>query len=105
MCKLDEALLRYEEKNYGKAYALFKECHQEEGKKENFTRYYSFKYIKTIYETKIKNLKDLDIETQKDIIYILKNLQKKDLFYKLTIFKVVEFLEKENNPNWDKILV
>lgn len=100
MLKLEEILTEYE-----KAYILFKEYRENEIERNNFDKFYSFKYIKTIYEAKIKHLENLGKEEQEGIIYILKHLQSKDFYYKIAIFKTVETLEKKATVDWNKILI
>lgn len=105
MLKLEEILIEYEKGNYEKAYVLFKEYRKNIPDQDNFDKFYSFKYIKTIYEVKIKHLESLDKEIQDDIIYIAKHLQPKDFYYKIAIFKTIEALEKKVAVDWNKILI
>lgn len=105
MIKIEEIIIEYEGGNYEKAYTLFKEYRENTSERDNFDKFYSFKYIKTIYEAKIKHLENLDKEIQEDIIYIIKHLQPKDFYYKIVIFKIVDILEKKITVDWNKILI
>lgn len=105
MIKIEEIIIEYEGGNYEKAYVLFKKYRENTSERDNFDKFYSFKYIKTIYEAKIKHLENLDKEIQEDIIYIIKHLQPKDFYYKIVIFKIVDILEKKITVDWNKILI
>lgn len=104
MSDLNEALMEYDNKNYEKAYYLFREYRKKVEDKEEFDRYHSYKFFKTIFETKLKRLEKLDNDTQEDIVYIIKHTKPSDFYYKLVVFNTIELLEKNRNVNWKNIL-
>lgn len=99
---IKKALKEYENKNYNEAFELFKFARKSMDENE-FNKMYSFKFIKTIFESTIKNLSELDKNSQPWIIYLMKHLKNKDVFYIITVFKIVDLLQKKINPDYTKI--
>lgn len=91
---LTKALQEYEEKNFKNSFEHFEKARREMDELE-FDKNYSFKFIRTIYQEKIKPLETLDKASQPWILYVAKHLKNSDLFFKLTIFKVVELINKK----------
>ncbi|MGL5356006.1 MAG: tetratricopeptide repeat protein [Cetobacterium sp.] len=101
---IKNALKEYDDKNYNQAFELFK-IGRNEIKEEEFDRIYSFKFVKTIFESVIKNLSILDKNSKPWIIYLIKTLKNKDIFYIVTVFKIVELLQKNINPDYNKSVI
>lgn len=72
---------------------------------EEFDKLYSFKFIKTIYESIIKTMTTTDKNSQVWIKYLLKHLKNKDLFYIITVFKIVDLLMKKTVVDYEKIVI
>lgn len=101
---LAKALKEYDSKNYKQAFQLFQVVRAEMNE-EDFDKMYSFKFIKTIFESVIKNLAVLDKNSKPWIVYLIKHLKSKDVLYIVTVFRVVELLQKNINPDYSKILI
>ena len=100
---IEIALKAYEEKDFKEAFKYFK-LEKNNEKSHDFDKKYSFKFIKTIYDSIIKEMKEINNENKEYIIYIMTHLKNSDVFYKITVFKVVEILFKKQNPEYDKII-
>ncbi|MGL6114256.1 MAG: tetratricopeptide repeat protein [Cetobacterium sp.] len=101
---INKALENYNIKNYNDAFIYFKKARNNLGEEE-FDKIYSFKFICTIYNSIIKNLKSIDKECQEWIKYIIKFSKNKDFFYKITVFKVIEILLKKPIVEYKKIII
>lgn len=100
---IEKVLKEYENRNYEEAFRLF-QILRKEMKEEEFDKAYSFKFIKTIFESVIKNLSELDKNSQPWIVYLMKNLKNKDVFYIVTVFKVADLLTKKINPDYSRVI-
>lgn len=105
--KAERAVEKYKNKNYEEAYNLFKSILLIN--KEFLEKNYKYYYLWAIFQYKINiTSEEIDLnykEFQENVKFIIKNINKDELLYNLTIFKVIDYIKHKPNFQAKKLNV